>query len=366
MSIFKLAFSNMRKRKGAAVTFLIMTLLAGLMLSVSLSLMIDGANFYETKVNELNAPHYRNDISLSYYKDEFLAYADGDGRVTETSVVDALGGTGDINRGSETVAANTVLLLHSETAAMQNSFFQPPVIDPAPQKTADSILLGLKFKSSGVRSGDKVRLAISNLSYEFTVCGFCEDPLYGYSTNSLTVAYLNDESYQEIQGDGNLLEILALLFVNSLLLIIIPPRSEKTLSQFGICLTMLILSMHWKPAISKPSVVFGLQTSKAISLSTIQIRPIKSLRSKSSGPKSKRNMIVPEVVVNLQKKSKQSVNVLLTKPPRPVRPNVNGLWKNVRPNKKQTARTLLVNTATETPMALMARGKKGHMTVNIM
>jgi len=90
MNLFKLGFANVRKNKGSFLMFFLMVMLSALVLSCSLSLMVGSSDFYERKVERLNAPHYTNFVSTALLSEELLEYAQGYEGTSSVSVMDTL------------------------------------------------------------------------------------------------------------------------------------------------------------------------------------------------------------------------------------------------------------------------------------
>lgn len=178
MNIFKIVFSNIRKRKGAAITFFIMVILSALMLSISLSLIIGGSNFFENKTEEFNTPHYSNYIVTNSYQDDFMTFAENYEGVTDVSLLDALICTGSWDMKSGT--SNGTIMLLDENELKTESFQTLTVIDRQAAETEDMIILPVTLRSNGFKSGGTISLNVSGKIYEFTIYGFFEDVLTGH------------------------------------------------------------------------------------------------------------------------------------------------------------------------------------------
>ena len=91
MNIFKMALANIRKRKGANLTFCAMMILSTIVLCCSLALMAGSSGFYEKKVNELNAPHYATFIhSAVFGVQDFTGHAESYQETVATHVYDTV------------------------------------------------------------------------------------------------------------------------------------------------------------------------------------------------------------------------------------------------------------------------------------
>lgn len=199
MNIFKIVFSNIKKRKGASITFLIMVILSAFMLSISLSLIIGGNSFFEKKSEEFNSPHYSNNIVTSSYQDNFWTFAKNYDGATDVSLLDVLICPGAWNMKSGTFDTTVVLLDESELKA--KSFQKLTVIDKQIIEAENMIILPVSFRANGFKSGEIISLNLSGKTYEFTIYGFFEDVLMGASTNGLDTAYLGTETFKKLKND---------------------------------------------------------------------------------------------------------------------------------------------------------------------
>ena len=199
MNILKIISSNIRKRRGAGITFLVMVLLSALMLSISLSLIIGSNNFFEKKTDEFNSPHYSNFIVTDSYKDDFTAFAENYDGVKDVCVLDTLFGMGTWKMKSGNLGVT--IALSNEKELEDKSFQKFSVIDKQPMRADNAIILPINFKTSGFKSGEKITLDVNGKMYQFDIYGFYEDTLYGASTFGITVPYLSDELFQTLKAD---------------------------------------------------------------------------------------------------------------------------------------------------------------------
>ena len=194
MNIFKIAFANIRKRKGASITFFSLVVLSALMLSISLSLIFGTADFYDKKSDELNAPHYTASIAEFAYKSEFLTYAENYSGVAEyngkkaVTATDTLLGVGVWKTANDSIAGTTSFLNEQDRA---NSFYNSSVIDGQSEKPENMVILPVSYKFSfGAKSGEKISFEISGKGYEFIIYGFYEDAVSGPSSMWQNTAYI--------------------------------------------------------------------------------------------------------------------------------------------------------------------------------
>lgn len=204
MNKFKIAFANMRKRKGASITFLVMVLISALMLSISLSLMIGVSSFYDKKAEELNAPHFTDYVyidSYEKYEGKINELIDSNTGITDVYVLDTILAITDWKLESSTLTKTTYFI--SESELYGQSFFKPGIIDKQTSKTFDMIILPLGFKLNGITAGEKITFELAEKKYTFTVYGFYEDPVCGSSTSNLSTVYISDGNYNELGNEVN-------------------------------------------------------------------------------------------------------------------------------------------------------------------
>lgn len=199
MNIFKIVFSNIRKRKGAGITFLIMVILSALMLSISLSLITGGSGFFNKKVEEFNGPHYSNFIVAKSYQDDFMSFVQNYDGVTDVSLLDALICTGAWNMKSG--ASDGTIILLDKAELESKSFQKLTVIDEQAIETENMVILPVSFRSNGFKSGETISLNVSGKVYKFTIFGFFEDVLMGASTSGVNQVYVNTKNFKKLKTD---------------------------------------------------------------------------------------------------------------------------------------------------------------------
>lgn len=209
MNIFKIAHANIKKRKGSSIAFLVMVFLAGIMLSMSLSLMMGSTNFFENKVNELNAPHYSSFIVEGKYDPAFKTFAEGYAGHSASSELDALFGTGSWQMKSGTVTHSLLFMNYVDTAS---SFFKPTLIDKLAVGMSDKhIILPISFKFGGFKSGESINLDLDGPKRDFVIYAFYEDAIAGSSVDSVTLAYFANDGFAAEKASGNFMGFKGLM-----------------------------------------------------------------------------------------------------------------------------------------------------------
>ncbi|WP_294379519.1 hypothetical protein [uncultured Clostridium sp.] len=83
MKLLRISYFNIRKKKGASISLLVLIMLASLFLNIGLNISGSLSKFYFNKVEELHAPHYIALFENSKYNPEYLRYIEDDPRVAE-------------------------------------------------------------------------------------------------------------------------------------------------------------------------------------------------------------------------------------------------------------------------------------------
>ncbi|MCL2521866.1 MAG: ABC transporter permease [Erysipelotrichales bacterium] len=195
MSSFKIILANLKKRKGATVTFFVLIILAAQIFSMSLALITGLQNFYDKKLAELNGPHFSTHIIESVFRDEFKEFALDYEGVTEVSAKSSLFTFSNWQANANSVVLASFLMRESDWS---NSFYRSPIIDDTGNKPENFIYLPLGFRFNyGVRAGETISLE----GYEFYVSGFFEDAVSGASSIGIVLAYISDSKFNLISSE---------------------------------------------------------------------------------------------------------------------------------------------------------------------
>ena len=201
MNVFKLALANMRKRKGASITFLVMVFLSALMLTTALSLVTGISNFFERKVDELNAPHFTAIIRSESYRPEFYDWAVAHQNTTDVAAVDSRIGIGMWQTSSGVLNITVAFIGYQHN--LDNSFYTPPIIDRRPTMLPNSIVLPISLRANGFRAGQNITLTVNEQDYQFNIFGFFENAISGASTGNIDIVFVNDAFINQIAVDDN-------------------------------------------------------------------------------------------------------------------------------------------------------------------
>lgn len=186
-----IAVSNIKKKKGVAVSMGLLILLAAAMFNVGITLLAGIGSFYSEENDRLNGPHYVVRFSGNEYSDDYLEYLQQDSRV-------------------ETVRREEVALMNMasfpEGGVLMADFHR---IVPGERKgyvldkTADvpeeeAIYIPVFMKSLGYGPGDRFTLQFNKQDYSFKVAGYSQSTWFNSSVSSLVDFYMPDAAYENL------------------------------------------------------------------------------------------------------------------------------------------------------------------------
>ena len=208
MGLFKIAFSNMKKRKGATVTLLCMIIIASLMLIVGLNLIMSLSSFYDTKVDELNGADFISFVSEDKWDDSALDFATTHENVTNAEVEDILRAANADIKINGVITSTSFLAYNMDT---RREIAPLEIIDKLSSIPNEAIVAPLYVKiSGGYKSGDEFKVTVGSRVYTFKIYGFFEDTVCGSNMVSMKRFYLADSGFNALSADNNFEKIKTL------------------------------------------------------------------------------------------------------------------------------------------------------------
>lgn len=195
----RLTFMNLRKRKSAALSLMLLVTLATLFLCAGVSIMRDAKNMYAQNVKALGGPDNVYVMSRKVYRPEYLRFLEQDERVEAAETLPAITmGLGKFNyEGGELQLCSTFIDI--EAAAGFQSLHAVERSDvPLPE---DGIYLPVVLKSYNYRVGDTFTLNYKNVNYSYTVAGFFRTGGFGISNMGTLQYYLAPQAYDALASD---------------------------------------------------------------------------------------------------------------------------------------------------------------------
>lgn len=200
MKIFKIAISNIRRRKTGAVTFLMMSFIAVFMLSIAVTLFIGIGTFYDKKHTELQGSHYTA-LGQEELLNEFTkSQIEGSKYVKKWMQTKGYMIKADLE-GSKRVEMKYLLLNADDFT--NSSLYPLKYIEQSESIPEHAIVLPMGLKSEDIKIGDTIVLNIDHRKYEFQVYAFFEDIEMGASTFSMIKAYIFDDSVELMEKEDD-------------------------------------------------------------------------------------------------------------------------------------------------------------------
>lgn len=196
--IIKLAQANIRKSKGQAVSLLVFVLIAVFLLNIGLVLFLKTGEFFDEKVEILNAPHTVIIQSEAITTDEQKTYLENYSGSTDVEVQNVLATQGDYYlNGSK----STGILIFAKGSDAQK--MNPPSLigDSLPLDTGSIYVPYLMKVAGGYELGDTYKFILEGKKVEYKIAGFTEEMMFGAMMNSLYRYYLPDDAYNQLQKD---------------------------------------------------------------------------------------------------------------------------------------------------------------------
>ncbi|MDR1013703.1 MAG: FtsX-like permease family protein [Coriobacteriales bacterium] len=194
-NIMPVIAANLRKGKGQAISLLVFTLIAALLLSLGLLLMLDFGDFFDRRSEALHAPHYALVEETGLYtsaQEEYLRDHEG---VTEVEHEQAVSFFTDISYGGGKAPAYLVFLDAGTRRSMNDLTL---VEGEAPVGDKDICLPYLFKAGGGYGIGDDFTTNVGGRALTFKVSGFTEEILFGSFNNQLFQLYLSSLGYDAL------------------------------------------------------------------------------------------------------------------------------------------------------------------------
>jgi len=199
MKELKIAFSNIKKRKSSAITLVAITLIATVMLSISLSLLMGMGRLFDNRATELNAPDMSFALASGTWQSEDHQHLLDSEGLSAYMVRDAFVGSVRYELGGRMIRNEFIFTLTPEENLPLNTLY---VVDRLLSRPQNHIILPLIFRSS-FNSGDTLELVSAGVSYVFTIYGFYENMFFGSPGAPASMAYVSNDAFSRLYYDNN-------------------------------------------------------------------------------------------------------------------------------------------------------------------
>jgi len=196
MKLFLIAWSNIKKRKSSAITLVIMTLLATIMLTISLSLITGVGSLFDARVYELNASHIAFTIDYRGFDDDMLTNAEG---LIEYQIQTGLIGEVRYDLDGRSIRSPFIFTVDYQSQNLNRI----EVLDRLSVAPSNPIILPLSFRINGFSSGDVFNITSAGIPYTFIIYGFFESIFFG-SPGGLAMGFVSQQTFDTFLEDSNL------------------------------------------------------------------------------------------------------------------------------------------------------------------
>jgi len=199
MKLFLIAWSNIKKRKSSAITLVIMTLLATIMLTISLSLITGVGSLFDARVYELNASHIAFTVDDRGFDDDMLYHIINAEGLTEYQIQAGLIGEVRYDLDGRSIRSPFIFTVDYQSQNLNRI----EVLDRLSVAPSNPIILPLSFRINGFSSGDIFNITSAGIPYTFIIYGFFESIFFG-SPGGLSMGFVSQQAFDTFLEDSNL------------------------------------------------------------------------------------------------------------------------------------------------------------------
>lgn len=195
-----IAKANLKKTKGQAVTIIVLTLLASMLLNIWLMLSMDYKQNFNRYHNKLHAEDVvvsvdrTNDRMLDFLEEKFSLEEEIE--EYELTTTYQMVTSFDINNGS----LNTCVFYINESSVLNKSIGKTEFVKRDASYTS-GIFLPMIYETKTTSIGNEITLTIGSHKVTYTICGFFNNLMYGSHNCGLCMFILTDDKYEEFSRE---------------------------------------------------------------------------------------------------------------------------------------------------------------------
>lgn len=196
MKIMNLAIADMKKRKSAVLSLVILIIVAALLLKTGLGVFTKVEPFFQDKLEEYHGAHALITINNAQFKPEYEAFLRNDPRVVEldSEQVIYMGSVKIHFNGNELGLGGVFMNAEGDRSIAK---FQLLESDGASQE--ELIYLPYALKHGGYNLGDSISFTYQNQTYSYRVGGFFESTALS-TVNAAAIKFmLPEEGYHKLK-----------------------------------------------------------------------------------------------------------------------------------------------------------------------
>lgn len=215
MTILRLSFAGLKKKKSAAVTLLLLAFLSTLFLDMGISRNLEAKSAFSDSAQRLNSPDFICVTAGESYDTIYEDFLNNDTRVDYVEKEDVIYVKQTENSAN---SLQTGAVIFNKDTSRQIELFHLFSEDTAIPKEK-AIYLPKTFEGDQASLGEEFVLTIKNIEYPFLIAGFFETSYMGTTGFGMTKYYLPEESFQrlyETVGAGKVLSAVLKENVNNI------------------------------------------------------------------------------------------------------------------------------------------------------
>lgn len=194
MTILRLSFANMKKKKSLAATLLLLSFLTALFLNIALTVLTEMDQAFWERAAAMNSPHFFVLSENTNYQTDFESFLLQDSRVTNVEKEEVIYMESCENSANSMKTGAVFFQTNRKRDIEPLHLLQQD--DSIPKR--DAIYLPVTLKSSGLSLGDSYTIRFKNMDHTFQIAGFFETTYFGGSTSSFYKYYISDERFREL------------------------------------------------------------------------------------------------------------------------------------------------------------------------
>lgn len=203
MSVFMIAWSGIKRKKGIAISTGILIFMAAAMFDVGLTLLAGVGSFYDRENDRLMGSHYMVRFDGDEYQEDYLEFFQKDERVesAETQEI-VLMNLASFPEGG-VISPDFLPIEEGNSKGYQ-------IVEEADVPESQAIYAPVFFKDMGYRLGDWLVLEFNKEIFKFQIAGFSQSTWFQSSVSSLVNFYMPRAAYEQLYervGGGYLLMV---------------------------------------------------------------------------------------------------------------------------------------------------------------
>lgn len=193
--MLRIAFFNIKKRKGATISLTILIILASLFFDIGANISTSISDFFYNKSEELQGPHYVALFENNKYSPSYLQFFKEDERVAESETQEVIYmDSAEWSNNDEKIPFPTIIQNMDNYSTLSGY----KIIESREDLKDDGVYIPVSLKGFGYKTGDTLKITFKNQDHTYKVAGFYESTVFGTRTCGIFKIYLKNEQYSKI------------------------------------------------------------------------------------------------------------------------------------------------------------------------